>query len=313
MDYPVQMGMVRHFGGGYPEDKSDKVARIEAREARRYDRRDRQDARQERRRLARTRSDAAGAALDSAMRFFEERGMGTEEYADDIQSMLNEIMAGIAKDDPNPGNYLKNLGQTVWDSETEQRRGNVMRDLNRYVPQDFEYTRIDPTLDDATLAAIESEQRTEAEKFIDGLIARGVITEAGGTSARAALDKQKHGVMATLEELGRTALEGGRQSLRDIGGRARTTASTLALDTPFDPFKVSTDIDREFNEFLSGLSGGIRGKVSGNLYDTAGLPVIASAGAGAGNTKFDPKALAGVFEDEEDDGGGGSRTDTTIF
>jgi hypothetical protein len=255
------------------------------------------DAKAEARRaeLAQLRSGAGEAARGSATRYFADQGLDPNQYINDINGRVSEILNSIAPDDPNPGAYFKDIGQDVYNSDETQYRNKQSRVLNQLFPTNFETTKITDDMDDPVIAGILGEQRGSADNIINNMLKRGVITDAGKSAAEADLDRQTFSAQDRLRELGASTLASGRQALTGVANRGRQAASTLNLGQEFDPYSYTTDVDKAFNDFVGNLSGSIRAKVPGSLFNTSSLAAIAGAGQGAQNTKFDPTALAGII------------------
>lgn len=247
------------------------------------------------------RNSAAGAGRNSALSYFQNLGLDPNEFAGDIDTEIAKILATTSEDDRGVGAYLGDLGQSVYQNRETGLRQRAGRDIDMLFQPEFERTRLADTADDEILNQINVAERGEADAFIDNLRRRGVITEAGSSGARRNLDDQGARVRGILDEIGRSALSGGRQGLTDIANRGRQTAQTLKLGQSFDPNTYGTQAQSTLDDFLSGLGDRIRGQVGDDLYDTSGLAAIAGAAQGAGNTKFDPNALAGITDDEEDE------------
>lgn len=282
-----------------PPDNSLQVeqARIAAQE--RQKEQERVAAEQRKQELAGLRTSSAANARNSANSFFGSRGLDSGEYSNDIDSVINGILGGISPDDPNPGSYFNNIGETAYNTAEGNFRNKSQRDLDRLFAPNFETQKIPFTLDDPYLASIEAEQRAEADSIIRNMLDRGVITGSGYAAAGSDLDKQAPGVRSRLNEVGTTTLAQGQQGLKDVANRGRQTAGNLTLGTAFDPYSYGSEADQMFTDFISSLGDSIRAKTPGNLFQTAGLGAIAGAGQGAQNTIFDPNALSGITDDEK--------------
>lgn len=290
-------------GGGAPEDHSVQLETMK--EAERASAQQTADtkAAAETKRLSGLRSQAISGARSSANSYFTGRGLVGKDYTSFIEDLINQVASSIASNDSNPGSYFSNIGERAYGSAESAGRNAATRDIDRLLPSDFESRRISDTADDPILAAIDAEQRSTADQYVQNLLSRGVITNSGYTAAESALNTQENSVKAKLAELGAGALETGRGDLRTIANTGRTAASTLNLGTNFNASNYASDVDKKFTDFMANLGQTIRGKVSGNLFDTSGLPVIAGAAQGAGNYAYDPKAVAGLIgntTDEED-------------
>src|SRR5690606_21032158 len=145
---------------------------------------------QKRQELAGLRSNARTAAGGNVQSFFSAQGLDPTKYTSDINSYLDNILAGINPSDENPASYFKDAGQTVYNTLEAGGRTKAANDLDRIFAPNFESKRIPFTLDDPYLDSIQSEQRSEADAIIKNMLDRGVITNSGYAAAAADLDKQ---------------------------------------------------------------------------------------------------------------------------
>lgn len=288
-------------GGGYPPDNSVQLEQMQ--EAAAEKERQRQDAlaATQKAELAQLRTDAISGAQGSAQSYFTNQGLDYNQYLPYITDEINQLASSVPRDDPSPGMYFKNAGALAYDNAQTSTRGKYGREFDQFAPQNFEYTRVNDQLDDPILQAILGEKRGDADKIVQNMLNRGVITQTGYNADEQNLDKQTDTARAQLNEIGSLALEGGRSNLRDVANRGRSAAQTSTLGESFDPYSYSSQIDSAFNDFVTNLGSSIRGKASAPLFDTSGLAAIAGAGSGAQNTKFNPNALAGILGDDGTD------------
>lgn len=279
-----------------PPDNSMAIRQMEIDEARRKEEAQALKDKQHKEELLNLRNNARSSAGSQAQSYFSGQGLDASQFSGDINSYLDSVLAGINPNDENPNAYFKDAGQTVYNTLESGKRTKAQTDLDRVFAPNFETKRIPFTLDDPYLDSIQAEQRSSADSIIRNMLDRGVITQSGYNTAAADLDKQAAGVKTRLNELGTSTIAGGQGQLRDIANNARQDAAKLKLGSQFDPYSYSSDADRIFDEFITGLGDNIRSKVTGNMFNTTGLAALAGAGQGAGNTAYNPKAATGVID-----------------
>lgn len=288
-----------------PPDNTMAIRQMELEEARRKEEAQALKDKQHKEELLNLRNNARSSADSAADMYFQGQGLDPTQYATDIDTYLDNILAGINPNDENPGAYFNDAGSKVYTQLESGRRTKAQSDLDRIFSPNFETKRIPFTLDDPYLSSIEAQQRADADAIIKNMLDRQVITQAGYAAASADLDKQAAGVKTRLNELGTSTLAGGQGQLRDLANEARQSAANLKLGVNFDPYSYSSDADQMFNDFITNLGDTIRSKVTGNMFNTTGLAALAGAAQGAGNTAYNPGAASGVIDpdakDEEDD------------
>ena len=242
------------------------------------------------------RSGATGTVDD----YFTQHGVDPTQYAGSIESQLNNILTGISPSDENPGSSFTGAGQSIWDALTTAGQTKAMNTVNQNFAPNFESTKVPFTLDDPYIAGIAGDQYNDADKIIQNMLARGVLTSGGAASAEADLANQKPGVTAKLTDIGSGLISKEQSDLSGIGNKARQAAGNIQLGQTFDPSTYSTQADQSFNDFIGSLGDQIRAQVPGKLFNTAGLAAIGGAGQGAGNTAFNPNIAAGTPDDTTD-------------
>lgn len=300
-------------GGSAPKDNSAEVARIEAEAARQQ--REEEARRAEEARLRQEQEEARklqefeqrlGGAFDnsisSANQYFQSRGVDPNQYSSDILNEANLRKSSVPQLAGEVGSYFSGIGEEVYQSLTDALRGRTQRSINTLAPEGFARQRIADTADDSIIASILAEQRGDAEAYAGRLKDRGVITDNGLAAALEDIGRQANTGSFKLSELGSGILAGGRGELENIVNRGRSRASTLDLGDTFDPFaNTGTELNDFTTDFLTNLGNRFRSQAPTNLFDVSGLPVLAGAAQGAGNTAFDPKAVAGLLGDEDED------------
>lgn len=246
------------------------------------------------------RGQAVDASKQSANDYLTSLGLDPNQFGGDINNEVNKALSYTADDDPNVGQYLNNLGQTIYDTRTQSARDKAGRDINLAFAPGFETSRIGDNVDSSLLDTIGNESRGKAEDYVTNLTKRGVLTDSGKAAAENDLNSQSSRVRTILNELGRTSVDAGRSQLTDVANRGRTDAASLTLGNTFDPSKYTSEADTDYNNFISNLGDSIRSKVPTTLYDTSNLANIGGGAQGAGNIRFDPKALAGTNVGQDD-------------
>ena len=283
-----------------PQDNSLAVAQFQSQEAQKAKEQEKLDAEKKKQELAGLRTSSAGTAKNDTAAYLQSLGLNPEQYGSDIDRQIQSIISGINPADENPGSYFKTAPQDIYGNLTKSYQTKNQAALDPIFSPDFETKKIGMTMDDPYIANILGEQRGNADAIIQNMLKRGVITDTGAAGASSDLDRQASGVRTKLNTIGDTVLAGGQQKLKDVANQGRTTAGTLKLGQVFDPSTYSSNADQVFNDFVSSLGDQIKSNVSGNLFQTNGLAAIAGASQGAGNTKYNPRAAAGIIDPEDD-------------
>lgn len=284
-----------------PKDNSVELANIEAKQAREAREEAQRVAAEQRSRFEGSLNTSYSGAVDDARAYFLSRGLNPDDYIGAIQRGATSARNKVPDLASAPGTYFDNLGATVYEGERGAKRGTLMRDINSFAGDGFSSRRITSDSDDATLEAILQEQRQTADNYLRNLMDRGVITSTGYGAGTKDLDTQTYGARSRLSELGNQELERGRGEANSLAAEARQRASNYELGENFDPFEYSGQLDNVFSNFFQNLGSNLRAKVPSGLFSTSGLANIAGAAQGAGNTAFNPAALAGVEDDEDDE------------
>lgn len=261
---------------------------------------DKIDAEEHKKELAALRDSSFSGALNSTKDYFRQLGLDPDQFGGSINTELQDILNSIAPTDENPGSYFKNAGQKVYGDLTASNQSRLQNDLDRYFAPNYETSKIGLTLDDPYLSGLDQEMRGNADAIIRNMVKRGVLTGTGATAAASDLDRQGSGVRGKLQSFGDALLAGGQTKLRDVANQARQAAGTVKLGQTFDPTQYTHNADQIFNDFVSSIGDQLRAKVPTNLYTTNGLAAVGGAAQGAGNTKYDPNAAAGIIQDDND-------------
>jgi hypothetical protein len=278
-----------------PEDKSDEVARINAEEAARAREEERRQEEAARKRFEDALASAYATSQQSASNYFSSQGLDPSTYEGDIAAALASARSRVPDLDSSPGTYFEGLGAQLYNSLQDASRARASRSIDPIFSSGFAKNRITDTVDDPYLASILDDQFGEAQSYIDNLLQRNVITDSGYAAALKDLENQKSGARLSLEDLGRSTIESGRTSLRDIASNARNTASNLNLGDIFDISSYEQEANKAQEDFFANLADSLRASAPSDLFDTSSLANIAGQRQGAGNTAFDPQALAVIF------------------
>src|SRR6476619_5405193 len=88
------------------------------------------------------RGQAVTASRQAADDYFRQMGLDPNMFAHDEDTRINQALSYTADDDPNIGQYLDNLGQTIYDNRTTANRQNAARQVDLAFAPDFETSRI---------------------------------------------------------------------------------------------------------------------------------------------------------------------------
>lgn len=238
---------------------------------------------------------------NSAYGYFSNRGVDPSQFGSDIDAALASVKGSIPAGTTNPGAYYSGVGESVYNDLQNALRTRSLAGIDAIAPSGFENTRIADTADDQIIEDILKGGRDSADQYVKNLLGRGVITNVGYNAAEGDLDAQTAKQRGLLQELGNNILSGGREKLLNIANQGRTAASGLTLGQNFDAGQYGSQIDKAFDDFMSGLGDTFKAQAPTSIFDTSGLAVRAGAAQGAGNNAFKPKAVAGVFGNEDDE------------
>lgn len=163
---------------------------------------------------------------------------------------------------------------------------------SRYAPG-FENTILSDAYDDPLAGDIYNEQYAKGTDYLSNLRKRGVITDTGYGAGVKNLDTQGARVRTQLQDIGKTLLDQERSKLGGIVDTGRQRASTLGVNESFDFSPYDTQVQSSLSDFGSKFADSFRAGIPGDLFDTSGLAAVAGGAQFAGNTPFDPNAVAG--------------------
>ena len=201
--------------------------------------------------LGNLRTTARAGATGSVNDYFNQHGVDPSAYSGSIETQLNNMLSGISPSDENPGASFTGAGQSIWDALTTAGQTKAMNTVNQNFAPNFESSKVPFTLDDPYIAGIAGDQYNDADKIIQNMLARGVLTSSGAASAEADLANQKPGVTAKLTDIGSGLISKEQSDLSGIGNKARQTAGNIQLGQTFDP---STYTTRQTNPLMTSLA-----------------------------------------------------------
>lgn len=298
-------------GSSVPPDNSAEVARIEAQAAREARMAEAKAAREAERAFRQNLSGSFTSGLEDAKRYFTSQGVDLTDYLDDISAKAWSTRRSVPWLDADPRGYFEGMGEQLYGELENSERSRYNRTLQDLFGQNFAGTAIADTADDPILDAILGEGRSTAEQYVNNLLSRGVITDAGAKGAFKNLDTQMGSARGTLNDIGMGILSSGRGDLDRIVNEAMQGASSVRLGQKFDPYSYKNRANDFITSFMQSLGQKVRDKAPADLFDTSGLAGAAGVAQGAQNTPFDPAALAGIFEEEDDDDDAAATTNAT--
>lgn len=287
------------LGGGKVEDNSAEVARINNEEAARARQEQAAKEAQQKQEFDQLLEGVYSSSLNSANDYFTSQGLDPSQYQDAILKEAQGRRTTVPSLSGNPGAFFDGLGENVFNSLQSGERNKNIREIDKFAGTGFARDRISDTVDDPHLAGILDETFGKSKAYYDNLLSRGVINDAAYKKSIDDLTGQRGGAGLKLEDIGNATLETGRGSLRDIASEGRQQASNLTLGSAFDPNSFATRIDDTTQSFFTTLGDRLRSSAPSDLFDTSNLSSLVGQGSGAQNTKFDPRALAGLNIDEE--------------
>jgi chemotaxis protein histidine kinase CheA len=263
-------------------------------------------------RLANLRDATKSGATSGVQAYFKSRGVDPTQYGSSIDAAIAQALGNISPTDETPSARVDvtGLASGLFNDAESARRASLTGQIQQMFPETFANTQVGNNLDDDLINQVLGGQRSQADAIINNMLTRGVITPTGASAARHDLDSQTPLATTRLNQIGGDLLSSERNSINDIISRANKTASTVSLGGSFDPTSYKNEVDQSFNDFVNSLGTKFKAAVPGNLFTTSGLGAIAGSAQGAGNTKFNPNALAGVLEQQTADANNPTNTNT---
>jgi hypothetical protein len=228
-------------------------------------------------------------------------GLDPAQYQTQIHDYVHGKTSSIPDLATDFGTYYDNAGEKVYQNLTSGVQNKASSDLDKLFAPNFTTNKVANTLDDPYIAEIQAAQEKQATDYLQNLLTRGVITQGGYDAGYKNVQGQEPGVLAKLNELGQGALEKEKGGIQDIINSGYTAAGKTKLGQTFNANDYSTQVNSQFNDWLNNLGTTIKGGVGSQpLFDTSGLAAIAGGAQGAGTSQvFDPKALAGINEEDQ--------------
>lgn len=243
-----------------------------------------------------TRDATYGGTKNDAMARLQAMGITDPSVQAAVMSGLGTANSAIPELATNVGSYFDGVVDRVLGQQTEAARTKYGQQLNQYLPQGFETSRVEDTTDDAILEGILGEQYNEASATAKRLFDRGVITQEGYDANLSNLGKQKNAARAKLTTMGDNELAAERTRLGNIANTGRAAASNYTLGSTFDPQSYSNQVSSAYDKWFAGLGDTLKGVAPTDLFDTSGFNNTAGAVQGPRNSPFvgSTNALTGV-------------------
>lgn len=194
-----------------------------------------------------------------------------------------------------------------------------LNQLNALLGSDFASRYLPDTLDDPFVSSAVGAQRGKADQFIQNMLKRGTLTEAGRGGATKVLDDQTAGVTSKLNQLSSALLGADRNRLTDFANTKRNEVAGIPPSASFDPTPYVNQVAQTGQGYASTFGSRFNETLpAGDLFDTSGI-----AGAGGGvsspqNVLFDPYAQEGGqlktgLEDQGESVASDRKRRTTVF
>lgn len=232
--------------------------------------------------------DALNSAKSQAQQYVSGRGLNYGEFQNDIEQELQRIYQSIPYGlSVNASSYFDpNTASNVLSNVENTRRSNYTRDYSNLLPDTAGNDAFADTFDDDIINTILGEQYGKASGVLEGQKKRGVLNDAGYSSALSDLGKQKTEASSKLQSAGGNILTGYRGQLTDIIASGKKAASGYTLGSTFDANKYKTDFDAKKTDLSGRLEGDLRSSVGPDtLFDTQRSMASGGTGQGAQNTE----------------------------
>lgn len=244
---------------------------------------------------------AQTTALERAPEYFDERGVNSADYEDEIQQMLDDMEKTYKVGSDFKGAF-DDLGQRAFDNETADYRDRTLYDVNNYFKPDLGLQLVSDTADDAAIEEILSRQYDEALATANRARDRNQLNETGFNALMQELGRQRDTGQGLLNELGKSQVGAQRSEINNLGSTARDTAANINLNQDFslDPYK--SQVQQSLDDFMQNIGSNLSSQ-AGDLFNFGDAFSKGAVAQGAQNLN-QRKPNAGVFtgQDEEDEG-----------
>jgi hypothetical protein len=133
--------------------------------------------------------------------------------------------------------------------QLKEYRNTALGRVNAEFQPEFERSLVPDTYDDPYIAEAYGQQAGKADEYLNNLLKRKVITDAGYKGGLANKEEQGAGVRTELGGLSEAMLEAQRGKLTGVADRARSAASGLQLGQTLDPSIYSNEISQLGTDF----------------------------------------------------------------
>lgn len=206
------------------------------------------------------RTGAYNDAMTNIMNTFKGAGVDPANYMDQY---INPALTNAKNSVPDlstdmSGYFPGNLGSTILNQATSDRRTNLLNQLNQTFTPSYAMNAIPESTLDAPINSILSQQFDPLSQQLTNAQKRGTLTDAGYQAALNKMNQNRTSATSTLRNLGETILNKDRSGLDTLANSARSDISGSALGQAIDPASYGAQASSKAQGYLSDFPGALQ-------------------------------------------------------
>jgi hypothetical protein len=227
---------------------------------------------------------ARDMARQRAQQYFIQQGLNPADYADAIEQQLRSITDTFTEETNPEGQFAANIGDMAFNAETNRRRNQYTQQADQQFGSNYGQRSIGSSLLDDAINEILGTQQTDAQRYLDRGLARGMFNEVGYNAGRDAINTQASAARAQLGNTASDIIDRYRGEANAIRDNAYDAASGYTLGRQFSLDPYITEAQEVINRANTSGVGELRSTIGNtNFFNMQGITNRAGSAQGAQN------------------------------